>query len=349
MALVQTDIKKVLAYSTISQLGYMMLALGTGLYALHGFSSGMFHLLNHAIFKALLFLCAGSVIHAVATNEMTKMGGLSRKMRITSFAMLLGSLSIAGFPFFSGFFSKDMILESAWEAAHANSLFYVIFAMAVLTAFMTAFYMFRMWFMTFSGKPKSPEAEHAHEAPAVMTVPLIILAVLAVVSGYVLFYGWTGFMEPPGAMHIMAAGETASPTLISMFSSWLTWLSIAIGLLGILLAYAFYCRGIASPSVFTAGRGRRAVHRMLVRKYGMDDLFTGVAVKAGYGLSLVADWFDRNVIDGVVNGISRGTVKASRAGRKLQTGLVQNYATVIVAGICSLLFLIYTLKYLGVI
>lgn len=355
MALVQTDIKKVLAYSTISQLGYMMLALGTGLYVIGGFSAGMLHLLNHAIFKALLFLCAGSVIHAVATNEMTKMGGLHRKMKITSAAMLFGSLSIAGFPFFSGFFSKDLILEVTYEAGHQNYIFYALFLLAVATAFLTAFYMFRMWFMTFTGKPRSREAEHAHESPAVMWVPLAILAVLALSSGYVLFFGWQDFMQPAipsgiaHTVHALTADASAhhatAPTIVGMFTNWLTWLSIVIGLAGISLAYAMYC----GKTVETVKSDAGTVRRILLKKYWMDDLYMSVSLKAGYGFAKACDWYDRLVVDGVVNGLSGLTVKASRIGRKLQTGNVQDYATVIAGGICAVVFLVYSLKFVGVI
>jgi NADH-quinone oxidoreductase subunit L len=350
MALVQTDIKKVLAYSTISQLGYMMLALGTGLYVASGFTAGMLHLLNHAIFKALLFLCAGSVIHAVATNEMTKMGGLSKKMKWTSLTMLIGSLSIAGFPFFSGFFSKDLVLESTYEAGKEHWVFYLLFFLAVLTAFMTAFYMFRMWFMTFTGRPRSAEAGEAHESPKIMTVPLLILAGLAVVSGYVLFAGFVDFLPRPGVLlGTFADTEFHAPSLFDLFASWITWLSILLTLCGIDLAYRMYYNYDPSKDAARSNPVTKGLHRMLVNKYWMDDFYLGVATKVGYGFALLSDWFDRKVIDGIVNGMSEGAVQLSDEGKKIQTGLVQNYAAVIVTGVCALIFLAYLLIFLGVV
>jgi NADH-quinone oxidoreductase subunit L len=192
MALNNPNIKRVLAYSTISQLGYMFLALGTGGYLFFytqeaniGYTAGMFHLMNHAFFKALLFLSAGAVIHAVHTEDMRLMGGLGKKLKITKWVMLMGCISIAGIPLWSGFFSKDEILAVVFETGAENPLFYLLYIMGTLTAFMTAFYMFRLWFMTFTGEPRDHHAyDHAHEAPKVMWVPLAILAVLAVGSGW---------------------------------------------------------------------------------------------------------------------------------------------------------------------
>ncbi|MCK5548336.1 MAG: NADH-quinone oxidoreductase subunit L, partial [Thermoplasmata archaeon] len=215
MALTAYDIKKVLAYSTISQLGYMILALGAGGFIfIHwqstaGYSAALFHLTNHAFFKALLFLGAGSVIHAVHTNDMRLMGGLSSKMKITSATMLIASISIAGIPPLSGFWSKDEILANVFQAGEVNSIFTVLWIMGIVTAFLTAFYMFRLWFMTFGGRkrkskfaltsgtkegPSSAEdaTSHAHESPYVMTIPLIILAFFAFASGLFIFF-YNGF------------------------------------------------------------------------------------------------------------------------------------------------------------
>ncbi len=203
VALAANDIKRVLAYSTISQLGYMILGLGAGGYlVIHandpgGYAAAMFHLMNHAFFKALLFLCAGSVIHAVGTNDMRLMGGLGKKMRITSTTMLMGAIAIAGIPPFSGFWSKDEVLAAVYHAGEFDPVFFLLWAMGIATAFMTAFYMFRMWFMTFAGEPRSDY--HAHESPKIMTVPLMILAGLAMVSGFALFIG-EGFKVLHGAL-----------------------------------------------------------------------------------------------------------------------------------------------------
>ncbi len=174
IAVVQTDIKKILAYSTISQLGYMIFALGMGAYV-----AGLFHLMTHAFFKALLFLGAGSVIHATGTQEISEMGGLAKKMKVTTWTFVIGSLSLSGFPIFAGFWSKDEILGFAFDTGR-----YVFFAIGAFTAFLTAFYMFRLIFVVFAGK-QSHASEHAHESPKTMTIPLVILSVLAVIAGYI--------------------------------------------------------------------------------------------------------------------------------------------------------------------
>jgi len=209
IAVVQTDIKRVLAYSTISQLGYMILALGIGAYV-----AGMFHLMTHAFFKALLFLGSGSVIHAAHTQDIREMGGLGKKMKITTWTFVLGSLSLSGFPLLAGFWSKDEILGFAFSNGR-----YVIFAVGAFTAFLTAFYMFRLIFTVFYGKP-SKAAEHAHESPKVMTIPLIILAVLAVIAGFV---GtpfnpekWSIAKFISGNLHIEHAEFNLMPMIISV-------------------------------------------------------------------------------------------------------------------------------------
>ncbi len=353
MALVQYDIKGVLAYSTISQLGYMMLALGAGAHA-YGYTAGMFHLMNHAFFKALLFLAAGSVIHAVGSNDMRIMGGLHKHMKITSITMLIGSLSIAGFPLFSGFFSKDEVLSSVWHAAADNNIYYVLYAMGVFTAFLTAFYIFRMWFMTFAGKQKGDY--HPHESPRSMTVPLMILAVLAAGAGFSFFFGFQDFIYFGYAPHV---------TIIHMFEAWQTWLSIVAGLSGIGLAYLVYYKGTISPSVFTAGTGRRAVRRVLEMKYYMDEFYMWVAQKIIYGGSLVMNKFDGKVVDGAINGISSGGIALGHASNtfdkkgidgavnglskgsfaiggllwRMQNGRVQDYASIMILGIVGLVII----------
>ncbi|HPP45855.1 MAG TPA: proton-conducting transporter membrane subunit, partial [Methanomassiliicoccaceae archaeon] len=204
MALNNTNIKRVLAYSTVSQLGYMFLALGAGgyIYYYHadfnvGYAAGTFHLMNHAFFKALLFLSAGAVIHAAHTEDMRLMGGLSKKLKITSLVMLIGCISIAGIPPFSGFWSKDLVLEAAFEGIQYNGLFILLYAFGLITAFLTAFYMFRLWFLTFAGKPRDQHTyDHAHEAPKVMWVPLAILAVLAFGSGFAFLMGFESVLVP---------------------------------------------------------------------------------------------------------------------------------------------------------
>ena len=353
MAIVQYDIKRVLAYSTISQLGYMTMALGAGALA-GGYTAGMFHLMNHAFFKALLFLAAGSVIHAVGTNDMRLMGGLRKKMKITSLVMLIGAISIAGVPFLSGFFSKDEVLSAVYHAGVDNNIYYVLYAVGIITAFLTAFYMFRLWFMTFSGEPRSEV--HAHESPKSMTVPLMLLAGLAIISGYSFFFGFADFIWMEHVVHL---------TIIDLFLSWLTWVSIVVALSGIGLAYLVYYKGKISASVFTAGPGRRWAHRVLENKYYMDHLFIGFAERVVYGFALLMDWVDRKIVDGAVNGIGKGTLMLGRTSnlidmkvidgtvngiskgtmrsgsmiRKLQSGKVQDYATAMIIGACGLMLI----------
>ena len=256
MGVAENDIKRVMAYSTISQLGYMMLALGVG-----GYVAGVFHLTTHAFFKALLFLTAGSVIHAVHTNDMWQMGGLYKRMRITALTCLAGSLALAGVFPFSGFWSKDEILVAAWSSRLPGHM--VFFAVAVVAAFLTAFYVFRLWFLTFGGAPRSAAAEHAQESPAVMTLPLLALGVLAVIGGGML-------LAVPGTGHGFAQLFPGDPETSSLP---IMLVSTAVALAGIALAYAAYAVKVVSPAAFNAaGAVRlRALQERLVseRRVGM--------------------------------------------------------------------------------
>jgi NADH-quinone oxidoreductase subunit L len=360
MALVANDIKRVLAYSTISQIGYMILGLGVGAFLYHEFDStvgytfAIFHLMNHAFFKALLFLGSGSVIHAVDTNDMREMGGLGKKMKITSITMFIGAVSIAGIPPLSGFWSKDGILEAAFEAGEHNTIFLVLWILGMITAFMTAFYMFRMWFLTFSGERRSKK--EVHESPKSMTIPLIILAIFALASGMLTFIS-DGFGNFVFFQH-EHAGVVAE--LIHIFTNPLTYLSVGLAALGIGLAYAVYKRQVVSPKVFVSSRPAKAFHKLLVNRYWMDYAYRMFGLKVAYGFAKVCDWFDRKAIDGVVNGvskggllfskvndffdrkgvdgmldgISRGIVKGGGLLRKSQSGNIQRYLAVVVLGIC---------------
>ena len=347
MALNNPNIKRVLAYSTVSQLGYMFLALGAGGYlfamtqeANAGYTAGMFHLMNHAFFKALLFLSAGAVIHAVHTEDMRSMGGLSKKLKITPWVMLIGCISIAGIPPFSGFFSKDEILATVFEAGAENAIFYVLFIMGVLTAFMTAFYMFRLWFMTFRGEPRDRHAyEHAHESPAVMWAPLVILAVLAFGSGLIgIFTGFENLLVPE-FFHIHE--HTPLETLKEVFTSALTYISIIAAAAGILLAYLVYDRKSINADIFTAGKFRKGAYDVLLARYGFKAAYDWIGLKVIYGLSKVVDFFDRKVIDSIVNAISAASVKGGNYLRRVQTGFVQTYAAIVVVGILLVAVLLF--------
>ena len=326
MAIVATDIKRVLAYSTISQLGYMMLALGVG-----GFAAGMFHLFNHAFFKALLFLGAGSVNHATHTFDMRRMGGLRRFMPWTFVTFVIGSLSLAGIFPLSGFWSKDEILSVAWEDQR------LLFWVALVVVFMTALYMGRAIFLTFGGEYRGGEApagEHSaheaqpHESPPVMVLPLIVLAVAAVLTGFLnLHHGVTDLLE--GWLP-----ELAHERLTHIeFHFGLATLSMIFGVAGFVVAWAIY-----SARLLSADRLRRAfgpVHGLLVNKYYMDWLYQDMLVRRVV-LRTVAgglDLFDRYVVDGVVNATAWLTQFSASRLRLVQTGQLQLYAAAIFLGI----------------
>jgi len=350
VALVATDIKRVLAYSTISQLGYMILGLGAGGYLVinlgvaDGYSAATFHLMNHAFFKALLFLCAGSVIHAIGTNDMCAMGGLGKKMRITSITMLIGALAIAGIPPLSGFWSKDEVLSAVYHAGDFNASFFLLWALGVATAFMTAFYMFRMWFMTFAGEPRTDF--HAHESPRLMTVPLMILAALAMTSGFALFIGkgFKAFMS--GAIGLGAEGSPAD-IASEIFTDPLTYVSLAMAVVGILIAYRIYYLSGFDRSVFARGVSGK-FQKALENRWYISKFYDDFAVDVVYAFSRLADWFDRIVIDGIVNGFAYLGARSGGVMRKAQDGNVQRYTALIIVGICVLLiFVLYILPWGG--
>jgi NADH-quinone oxidoreductase subunit L len=400
IGLVQNDIKRVLAYSTVSQLGFMFLAMGVG-----AFAAGAFHLMTHAFFKALLFLCSGSVIHAMAgQQDMRHMGGLKKYLPVTYVTMLIGTFAIAGMPPLSGFFSKDEIL---YKAFLDNKL---IWGLAVVTALMTAFYMYRLMSMTFFGPYRGPAWEHSghsahgghddvhghagaghgewhgpHESPKSMTIPLQILAVGAVVAGFVGIPAALGggnaiehFLEPsfvaravvaeaptaPAAHEaaVAAAAHGAGPAEAVHHISWaaemgLMGLSVLVGIIGILTAYRFYVR--APEIAENLARRWSGAHRVLSNKYYVDEIY-GATIVAGTLRSADGLWaVDRNVVDGAVNGSGWLTVvsawfshlidkylvdglvnlvgavleESSFLFRRFQSGLVQNYALVMLFGV----------------
>ena len=353
-ALAANDIKRVLAYSTISQLGYMILGLGAGGYLVYhlqdpnGYTAATFHLMNHAFFKALLFLCAGSVIHAVGTNDMRLMGGLRKHMKITSTTMLVGALAIAGVPPLSGFWSKDEVLAAVYHAGDLDPTFLLLWVLGIATAFMTAFYMFRMWFMTFAGEARS--TYHAHESPKIMTIPLIILAGLAITSGFALFMGdgFKAFMG--GSIEGLVPGaheEGLVDIAIEIFTDPLTYVSLALAVVGILMAYRIYYMPGFDRSVFARGAAG-TLQRALENRWYISKFYDDFAYKVWYGFSLACDWFDRRVIDGIVNGFSFLGANTGGVIRKAQSGNVQRYASLVVLGIVLLLaFLLFVVPWGG--
>lgn len=350
MALNNMNIKRVLAYSTISQLGYMIMALGAGGYlfastgdAGMGYTSGIMHMMNHAFFKALLFLCAGSVIHAVGTENMRQMGGLRKKMPITSMTMLIGSLSIAGFPLLSGFWSKDLILESVYacfsEGTPADYLFLALFVIGIVVAFMTAFYMFRMWYMTFGGK-QGHAAEHAHESPKSMTVPLILLSVFAIFSGYLIFLGFNEHVtfNLIGNTYVVGGfGHSAEHILEDIVKNIWTYVSIVAALAGIFVAYLMYSRRPAVDAKSGMDNEHGFMYNLLNARYGFPKLYDGIAMVGGYGVAKGVDYVDKQLIDGTVNGISNALVNGSESMRLAQTGYVRNYAGFVALGVIALI------------
>jgi NADH-quinone oxidoreductase subunit L len=336
MGLVQTDIKKILAYSTVSQLGYMFAGLGVG-----AFGAGLFHVMTHAFFKALLFLGAGAVIHALRDEQdVTKMGGLKKFMPGTYRTQLVAGLAIAGVPPLSGFFSKDEIL---WRAFSDGS--FLLWAAGWLTAGLTAFYMFRMLTLVFEGSPRFGHDAHPHEAPATMLVPLAILAVLSAVGGFIgvphalgggnIIESW---LEPVFSRSARIAGPAAHGDVATEYL--LMALSVAAGIAGILMARRFY---LSRPDVAERLAARFApLHRLLFNKYHVDEVYDAAVVKplTNGSRTLLWKWFDAGVVDGAVNGCARLVGALSSVARRMQTGNVSNYGLAIVVGISVLLWFV---------
>ena len=328
MGLVMNDIKRVLAYSTISQLGYMMLGLGTG-----GVAIGIFHLFNHAFFKALLFLGAGSVNHATGTFDMRLMGGLRKLMPWTYATFLIGSVSLAGIWPLAGFWSKDEILISSLDK-HP-----ILFVLAMITVFMTAFYMFRVIFMTFGGEYRGgdPEAHgHPHESPPVMVMPMVVLAVLAVVSGLWNVAGHFGAFMGHGHTKGFIEGFFG----IFGHSPWPS-ISLIMAGGGILLAYAIYSAGWLSAE--RIGSLFRPIYTLFSHKYWFDEFYEDFIVKKALigGLFTGLQVFDDKGVDGAVNGVANGAIAGGRAIRRVQTGQLQLYGLVIGIGIIAIVLVLY--------
>jgi NADH-quinone oxidoreductase subunit L len=321
VGLVQTDIKRVLAYSTVSQLGYMFAAVGLGAYAI-----GIFHLLTHAFFKALLFLGAGSVIHGLGgEQDLRKMGGLAPRMVLTTITMTIGAAGLAGFPGLAGFFSKDEILAAAFHQNRAA------WALLLVGAFMTAFYTFRMIFLAFLGAPRMSKevAHHIHESPPVMTVPLVVLAVLTIVTGWVVGVpseDGTRFQRLLGSVFPLHAGAHGGVTAIVLLV-----LSVIVAFAGILLAWFMY--GAVPVRADAIGRPRTVIHRLLLNAWYIDWLYDRIIVGPLFAASdFLARIFDTRVVDGAVNGVGRAVVAWAASLRRLQTGYVVNYALTMLAG-----------------
>ncbi|MFH1699047.1 MAG: NADH-quinone oxidoreductase subunit L [Candidatus Zixiibacteriota bacterium] len=332
IGLAQNDIKRVLAYSTVSQLGYMMMACGVA-----AFTAGIFHLMTHAFFKALLFLGSGSVIHAMSNEQdMRKMGGLRKQLPITYLTFLMGTLAIAGIPGFSGFFSKDEIL---WKSFSSGNGHWIFWAAGVVTAVLTAFYMFRLLYLTFYGEGRYDQhtADHLHESPKVMTMPLVILAILAVIGGWVgIPHALKGgahfekFLEPVirnYSSHTLGADAHHAASL----EYGLMALTVGLILISIYLAWYFYRKNIAK-----AGSLRETfsgIHKTLLNKYWVDEFYGWSIIRPVVNGSVFL-WkvFDVLIIDGIANGLAQITRDVSDNFRKMQTGNLRGYMAVFLIG-----------------
>jgi NADH-quinone oxidoreductase subunit L len=349
IGLVQNDIKRVLAYSTVSQLGYMFLAMGVG-----AFAGGIFHVYTHAFFKALLFLGSGAVIHALhGEQDLRKMGGLRKELPITYWTFLIGTLAIAGVPLLSGFFSKDEILWKTYESGHT-----VLYVLAVLTAFLTATYMFRLLYMCFFGESRSASHDahahrHLHDAPAAMAIALVVLAGGSVLAGYVgvphVLKGDNRiekYLEPSFEAHaVNAEAAVAEPALAegaeaehaaSPMELPLMGLSVLVAFAGIGLATVFFYR---KPELADGMAARfNGIHKLLLNKYYVDELYDAVIVQPIKRVSSGVLWrgVDAGIIDGTVNTVGLIVRGWSAVLRRLQTGSVRAYAMSFFIGLVAI-------------
>ena len=325
IGLAQTDIKRVLAYSTISQLGYMFVGVGVGAYAV-----GIFHLVTHAFFKALLFLGAGSVIHGLhGEQDLRKMGGIAPRMLVTTVTFLVGAVGLAGIPPFAGFFSKDSILAAAFHEGYR-----ALWAILLIGVLLTAFYTARLVLLAFFGSPRmsKEQAHHVHESPAVMTVPLAVLAVLTAVAGIVAVPSSHGttferFMAPVLPFKAGEHGGLAELALAAV--------SVLTALAGVFVAWLMYGRGQVDAQKI--GVATNPIHRLILNKYYVDEIYDTLIVRPIYLLCLwCARVFDVKVIDGLVNGVASAVVAWALSLRRIQTGFVMNYALGMLLGAVAL-------------
>ena len=340
IGLVQTDIKRVLAYSTVSQLGYMFLACGIG-----AFTAGIFHLMTHAFFKALLFLAAGSVIHAIGgEQDMNKMGGLGKKIRWTYATMLAATVAIAGFPPFAGFFSKDAILFAAFQSATGGRILY---GLGLFTALLTAFYMFRLIFLTFSGRPRYDEKKvHVHESTWSMLGPLVVLAILSVIGGW---FALPAFFQRPDyfanflgpVFGVREAVEAGGEAAVHQLELILAGVAVVAALIGWAVAY-WLC--VSNPrKADDLAKSMRPAYTTLLNKFYVDELYAAFVVRPLLWLSTNVFWKAADVagIDGTVNGIAHGAAAIGDTVRHSQSGNTRSYAVWVVAGAIVVLAVIF--------
>jgi len=355
IGLAQTDIKKVLAYSTVSQLGYMFLACGVGTY-----SAGIFHLMTHAFFKGLLFLAAGSVIHALGgEQDMTKMGGLRKGIPVTYWTMLIATLAIAGIPGFAGFFSKDEILEAARSGPYANTGLWLL---GVAGAGLTSFYMFRLIFLTFFGARRYDEHKvHVHESPKNMTIPLMILAFFSIFGGWFAapkLIGGSDYFEqflapvfstyaPSAAMETATAPAEAAGGTGTLLLHALTGWPVIVAVLGFFLAWWFYIYRPDTPK--RLAQSLRPLYTLVFNKYYVDEIYAALFVRPLLWISTNVLWHgvDEGLIDGVVNGSARVARESGGKLRELQSGNARSYASWVVIGAVGVTVLLLGLLRMG--
>ncbi len=332
IGLVQSDIKKVLAYSTVSQLGYMFLGCGVG-----AFGAGIFHLMTHAFFKALLFLSAGSVIHAMGgEQDMWHMGGLSKKIKITFVCMLFATIAIAGFPPFAAFFSKDAILFAAYNSESGGKALYTV---GLLAAVLTSFYMFRLIWLTFFGEKRYDEHHvHVHESPLNMTIPLMILAFLSLTGGWVAAPAlWGGkdyfaeFLSP-----VFGAGEAAGGEASASLEHILSLVAVIAATAGLLVAWQMYKKNVQQGK-------SEGLHKLLYNKYYVDEIYQAAIVSPLVWLSRNVLWkvVDAGVIDGTVNGVAHGAEAVGDTLRHTQSGNTRSYAVWVIVGALVIFAIIF--------
>ena len=324
IAVQQNDIKRIIAYSTLSQLGYMVMAVG-----LNGPTAAMFHLTTHAFFKALLFLGAGSIILAVHhEQDIWKMGNLRKKMPVTFWTFLVGSLALSGIPPFSGFYSKDSIFAQALEQKS-----YLLLTVAIFVAGLTAFYTFRLFFVVFFGKEKSDHASHAHESSLIITLPLVVLAVFAAIGGFIGIannYG-SRFVAGHETLSVMQQLTEPLKTPVPML------IGIGVGLAGIFLAFALYKNAANDPLPAKLG----GLATAMKNKFYFDELYEATFIRAHDFIAAVCDWIDRWLVEGFcIGGLRGSTDLAGRALRLMQTGNLQTYAFLFVLGVALLLYFV---------
>jgi NADH-quinone oxidoreductase subunit L len=322
IALVQNDIKRVLAYSTISQLGYMFLGCGVAAY-----SAAIFHLVTHAFFKALLFLAAGSVIHAIGgEQDLRKMGGLRKKLPVTFAVTTIGVLAIAGFPPFAGFFSKDAILSAAFQQGTNGKILWFV---GVVTALLTSFYMFRLWYMAFLGEPRGEEKHH-HATPVSMLGPLTILALLSIGGGWVGIERFAAFLSP-------AVGAQAAESSIPYLELYLSGVAVAVALLGWLIAHRLYSANSQKPAQIAAALP--GPYKILLNKYYVDEFFGATIVRPLIVISTyVLGWVvDRAILGGLAWLLGGVTTFAGALTQRWQSGNLRSYAAWLAAGAAALL------------